>query len=67
MQANMPNKDKVMHAAFHVGDTQIMATDGQCTGKGSFSGVSLTLNAGATPRPRSCSTRSPRAARSTCR
>ena len=21
MQANMPNKDKVMHAAFHVGDT----------------------------------------------
>jgi len=34
MQANMPNKDKVMHAAFHVGDTQIMATDGQCSGDG---------------------------------
>ena len=45
MQANMPNKDKVMHAAFHVGDTQIMATDGQCSGKSSFSGITLTLNA----------------------
>ena len=46
MQAHMPNKDKVMHAAFKVGDTTIMATDGQCTGKGSFTGISLTLNAG---------------------
>jgi PhnB protein len=35
-----------MHAAFHVGDSMIMATDGQCSGKGSFSGISLTLNAG---------------------
>ena len=34
-----------MHAAFHVGDTQIMATDGKCSGKASFSGVTLTLNA----------------------
>jgi PhnB protein len=48
MQAQMSpeSKDKVMHAAFHVGDTQIMATDGQCSGKGAFSGISLTLNAG---------------------
>jgi PhnB protein len=46
MQANMPNKDKVMHASFHVGDSQIMATDGQCSGKGAFNGISLTLNAG---------------------
>ena len=45
MQANMPNKDKIMHSAFHVGDTQIMATDGQCSGKSSFSGITLTLNA----------------------
>jgi PhnB protein len=45
MQGNMPHKDKVMHAAFHVGDTQLMATDGQCSGKSTFSGVSLTLNA----------------------
>jgi PhnB protein len=48
MQAQMSpeSKDKVMHAAFHVGDTQIMATDGQCSGKGAFTGISLTLNAG---------------------
>ncbi len=45
MQANMPNKDKVMHAAFKVGDTSIMATDGQCSGKATFSGITLTLNA----------------------
>jgi len=45
MQANMPNKDKVMHAAFKVGDTTIMATDGQCSGKSQFSGITLTLNA----------------------
>ena len=34
-----------MHAAFRIGDTQVMASDGFCTGKASFSGVSLTLNA----------------------
>src|SRR6201985_2726269 len=47
MQAQMSpeSKDKVMHAAFHVGDTQVMASDGRCTGKASFSGISLTLNA----------------------
>ena len=39
------SKNKVMHAAFKVGDTQVLASDGQCTGKSTFSGVSLTLNA----------------------
>jgi PhnB protein len=39
-------KDKVMHAAFHVGKTQLMATDGDCNNTPTFSGVSLTLNAG---------------------
>lgn len=48
MQANMPHKDKIMHAAFHVGSTQIMASDGQCSGKSQFSGVTLTLNADGT-------------------
>ena len=46
MQANMPNKDKVMHSAFKVGDTTIMATDGQCSGKSEFSGITLTIQAG---------------------
>jgi len=47
MQAQMSpeSKDKIMHAAFHIGDTQVMASDGRCTGKASFSGVTLTLNA----------------------
>jgi PhnB protein len=47
MQAQMSpeSKDKIMHAAFHIGDTQVMASDGQCSGKASFSGISLTLNA----------------------
>ena len=46
-QANMTpeSKDKIMHAAFRIGDTQVMASDGFCSGKASFSGVSLTLNA----------------------
>jgi len=43
---NPPNSDnKVMHALFRVGDTQIMASDGNCTGKPSFQGFSLTINA----------------------
>jgi PhnB protein len=45
MQTSPESKDKIMHSAFHVGDTQIMATDGQCSGKSTFSGITLTLNA----------------------
>jgi PhnB protein len=44
-QMSPESKDKIMHSAFHVGDTQIMATDGNCSGKTGFSGISLTLNA----------------------
>ena len=41
-----PNSDdKVMHAAFRVGDTQVLASDGHCAGKPSFQGFGLTLNA----------------------
>ena len=41
-----PNSgDKVMHAAFKVGDTQILASDGHCAGKPSFQGFGLALNA----------------------
>ena len=35
--------DKVMHACFKIGDTEIMASDGQCSGKPSFQGFSLSL------------------------
>jgi PhnB protein len=37
--------EKVMHSCFRIGDTQVMASDGNCTGKPSFSGFSLTFNA----------------------
>jgi PhnB protein len=38
-------KEKVMHCAFHVGSTQLMATDGDCNNTPTFSGISLALNA----------------------
>ena len=44
-QMSPQSKDKIMHAAFHIGDTQVMASDGRCSGKAQFSGVTLTLNA----------------------
>jgi PhnB protein len=36
-------ENKVMHAALHVGDTVLMASDGHCLGKPSFQGFSLSL------------------------
>jgi PhnB protein len=43
---NPPNSDnKVMHALFRIGDTKVMASDGNCAGKASFQGFALTLNA----------------------
>ena len=46
-EGTMPtaSENKIMHAAFKVGDTQIMASDGHCAGKPSFQGFGLTLNA----------------------
>jgi len=35
--------DKVMHAAFRVGETQILASDGQCLGSPTFQGFGLSL------------------------
>lgn len=41
-----PNsEDKVMHAAFRVGETTVMASDGFCMGKPSFQGFSLSITA----------------------
>ena len=41
-----PGSDnKVMHASFHVGDTQIMASDGHCGGKPAFQGFGLSIDA----------------------
>jgi PhnB protein len=37
--------NKIMHAAFRIGETTVMASDGRCTGQPSFKGFSLSLNA----------------------
>lgn len=36
--------DKVMHTSFRIGETEVMASDGRCTGKPSFQGISLSLS-----------------------
>lgn len=40
-----PPADKVMHASFRIGDTQVMASDGECAGRPSFQGFSLSVTA----------------------
>jgi PhnB protein len=39
------SEDKIMHAAFHVGDSLVMASDGMAGGKPEFRGFSLSVNA----------------------
>jgi PhnB protein len=36
-------EDKVLHASFRVGDTRVMASDGECGGRPSFQGFSLAI------------------------
>jgi len=36
-------EDKIMHTSFHIGDSVLMASDGSCTGKGSFQGIQLAI------------------------
>jgi PhnB protein len=38
--------NKVMHSTFSIGDTVLMATDGNCGGKAAFQGISLSLQPG---------------------
>lgn len=40
------NADKVMHAALHAGDTQLLMSDGRCTGSPNFHGIALALSVG---------------------
>ena len=37
--------DKIMHTAFRVGDTQVMASDGRCQNQPSFQGFALSITA----------------------
>jgi PhnB protein len=40
-----PPGEKVMHAAFRIGETQLLASDGMCSGKSKFDGFSLAITA----------------------
>ncbi|WP_118183843.1 VOC family protein [Paraburkholderia phosphatilytica] len=43
---NMELSDKIMHTSFRIGDTELMASDGQCDGKqAAHCGYSLSLTA----------------------
>ena len=37
--------DKIMHAALRIGETQVLVSDGMCTGNAKFDGFSLALSA----------------------
>ncbi len=39
------SEKKVMHATFRIGETVLGASDGHCTGKATFKGISLSLHA----------------------
>ena len=41
-----PDPNKVMHVSFRVGETQVRASDGRCSGKPSFQGFALSLTVG---------------------
>jgi PhnB protein len=41
----MPSPDKVMHAVVRIGETELMASDGRCSGQAEFKGVMLALTA----------------------
>jgi PhnB protein len=39
------SENKVMHSAFRIGETTVMASDGRCLGKPAFQGFSLSVDA----------------------
>jgi PhnB protein len=39
------SENKIMHSAFKIGDTTVMASDGRCLGKPTFQGFSLSITA----------------------
>jgi len=39
------SEDKVLHSSFRIGDATVMASDGMCSGRPSFQGISLSLSA----------------------
>lgn len=43
VQASPESANKVMHAALRIGESNVLVSDGQCSGKGVFQGISLSL------------------------
>ena len=39
------SEEKVMHSAVQVGDSTVLMSDGRCTGKPNFNGITLTISA----------------------
>jgi PhnB protein len=39
------NENMIMHSAMHIGDTQVMASDGRAEGKPKFEGFALSISA----------------------
>ena len=37
------NADKVLHSSFRIGDLEVLASDGMCSGQTGFQGISLAL------------------------
>lgn len=42
-QQNPANADKIMHAQFRIGGSEVMASDGSCQGQSKFEGFALSL------------------------
>lgn len=42
-QQNPANADKIMHASFRIGGSEMMASDGNCQGQPKFEGFALSL------------------------
>ena len=39
------SEEKVMHSAVQVGDSTVLMSDGRCTGKANFQGITLSISA----------------------
>ena len=39
------SENKIMHASLRIGESRIMASDGHCSGKAGFKGISLSVSA----------------------
>ena len=50
----MPGADKVMHSVLRVGETELMLTDGKCSGQAEFKGIMLSITAPTDADARKC-------------